>query len=181
MNKPGEINTTVKKDWSEFRGTGLALIVNQTLHIFGWALVFEMDGDEVKSVYPARVKFTGFAEKFTEEAYKKVRRFLLENAKELNNEAQPPEAYEFPHMQSGLPKYYAVMFDKFTCGGDRMVVIDRYNKIHRTKSDGSYKFYGFDGKADYWEDVTHFAQTVKVLTVATFLALTEEHFNHSSS
>ena len=77
-----------KKEWSEFRSTGLVLIVNQILHIFGWALVFEMEGDEVKSVYPARVKFRGFAEKNTEEAYKKVSQFMLDNAKELNDEAQ---------------------------------------------------------------------------------------------
>jgi hypothetical protein len=31
-----------KKEWSEFRSTGLVLIVNQILHIFGWALVFEI-------------------------------------------------------------------------------------------------------------------------------------------
>ena len=77
-----------KKEWSEFRSTGLVLIVNQILHIFGWALVFEMEGDEVKSVYPARVKFRGFSEKDTEEAYKKVSKFMLDNAKELNDEAQ---------------------------------------------------------------------------------------------
>ena len=77
-----------KKEWSEFRSTGLVLIVNQILHIFGWALVFEMEGDEVKSVYPARVKLRGFAKKHTEEAYKKVSQFMLDNAKELNDEAR---------------------------------------------------------------------------------------------
>ena len=77
-----------KKEWEEFRSTGLVLIINQILHIFGWALVFEIENDEVKSVYPARVKFRGFDEKSTEEAYKKVSKYMVDNAKELNDEAQ---------------------------------------------------------------------------------------------
>jgi len=77
-----------KKEWSEFRNTGLVLIVNQILHIFGWALVFEIENEEIKSVYPARVKFRGFDNKNTDEAYKKVSQFMLDNAKELNEEAK---------------------------------------------------------------------------------------------
>lgn len=75
-----------KKDWSEFRNTGLVLIVNQILHIFGWALVFEIEDDEIKSVYPARVKFRGFGEQSTTEAYKKVTKYLTDNIDELNND-----------------------------------------------------------------------------------------------
>lgn len=77
-----------KKEWSEFRSTGLVLIVNQILHIFGWALAFEVENDEIKNVYPARVKFRGFDNKSTEEAYKKVSQFMVDNATELNDEAQ---------------------------------------------------------------------------------------------
>lgn len=39
-----------KKEWIEFRSTGLLLIINQILHIFGWVIVYEMDSEEVKSV-----------------------------------------------------------------------------------------------------------------------------------
>jgi hypothetical protein len=77
-----------KKEWSEFRSTGLVLIVNQILHIFGWALVFEIENNEIKNVYPARVKFRGFDNKSTDEAYQKLSKYMLDNAKELNNEAQ---------------------------------------------------------------------------------------------
>jgi hypothetical protein len=31
-----------KKEWSEFRSTGLLLFINQILHVFGWAIVFEI-------------------------------------------------------------------------------------------------------------------------------------------
>lgn len=79
-----------KKEWSEFRSTGLLLIINQILHIFGWAIVFQLDDDtgEVKDVYPARVKFRGFDSKDTDEAYIKVSQFMRNNAEELNKEAQ---------------------------------------------------------------------------------------------
>lgn len=80
----------IKKEWSEFRDTGLLLIINQFLHIFGWAIVFELDDEskEVKSVYPARVKFRGFDNASTEENYKKVSKYMLDNASDLNDEAQ---------------------------------------------------------------------------------------------
>jgi hypothetical protein len=76
-----------KKEWSEFQSTGLVLIINQILHIFGWAIVFSMEGDVVKSVYPARVKFRGFGESSVQKAYKKVSKYMLENASELSDEA----------------------------------------------------------------------------------------------
>jgi len=77
-----------KKEWSEFRSTGLVLIINQILHIFGWALVFEIENHQIKNVYPARVKFRGFDNKSTDEAYQKLSKYMLDNAKELNDEAQ---------------------------------------------------------------------------------------------
>lgn len=77
-----------KKSWGEFRSTGLVLILNQILHIFGWALVFEMKEDQVVSVYPARVKFRGFDTESTAEAYRKVSKFLLDNIEEINEESK---------------------------------------------------------------------------------------------
>ena len=77
-----------KKSWQEFRSTGLVLIINSILHIFGWALVFEIEKNEIKNVYPARVKFRGFDEKSTTEAYKRLSKYMLDNATELNKEAE---------------------------------------------------------------------------------------------
>lgn len=77
-----------KKDWKEFRSTGLVLIINQILHIFGWAIVFEIEDDVIKNVYPARVKFRGFGNDSTSEAYQKLSKYMVENAEELNKEAQ---------------------------------------------------------------------------------------------
>jgi len=76
-----------RKNWEDFRKTGLLLIINQTLHIFGWALVYEIENEVVVNVYPARVKFIGFDEKSTEDAYKKISQYMEDNATELNEEA----------------------------------------------------------------------------------------------
>jgi hypothetical protein len=76
-----------KKEWIEFRSTGLLLIINQILHIFGWAIVYEMDGEEVKSVYPARVKFRGFNNESVSQSYQKISEYMKDNASELLDEA----------------------------------------------------------------------------------------------
>lgn len=75
-----------KRNWNEFRDSGLGLIVNQILHIFGWAIVFELDGENVMRVFPARVKFRGFDKKSTSDAYVKVTSYLKENINELDQE-----------------------------------------------------------------------------------------------
>lgn len=67
----------VKKDWKEFRETGLFLFVNSFLHIFGWAIVLvEEDDGSVSSVYPARVNFRGFSEESNDKAYDRVTAFM---------------------------------------------------------------------------------------------------------
>lgn len=81
-------NPTTRKTWEEFRNTGLLLIINQILHIFGWALVFEMEEDKVKNVYPARVTYRGFSEESVEQSYKKVSQYLKDNIEDINKEAQ---------------------------------------------------------------------------------------------
>ena len=77
-----------RKSWDEFRNTGLLLIINQILHIFGWAIVFEMKGSDVRYVYPARIKFRGFDEVSIDEAYTKVSKYLKDNSEELYNETK---------------------------------------------------------------------------------------------
>jgi len=77
-----------KKHWSEFRETGLLLIINQLLHVFGWSIVYEYDDktDEIVNVYPARVKFRGFNSESTSENYIKISKYMKENAEELDKE-----------------------------------------------------------------------------------------------
>jgi len=77
-----------KKEWSEFKKTGLLVFVNQFLHIFGWAIVFEMEGENVKSVYPARVKYRGFDKDIISKSYQKISEYMKDNAEELLKESK---------------------------------------------------------------------------------------------
>jgi len=74
-----------KRDWNSFYNSGLLLIINQILHIFGWAIVFSFDDEtkEIIEVYPARCKFRGFTEDVTSKSYKAVTHYMNENIKEL--------------------------------------------------------------------------------------------------
>ena len=78
-----------KKTWKEFREVGLLFITNQFLHIFGYALVYDFDDNgELREVYPARVKFRGFGEKQIEEGYKRISKYMKDNADELEKESR---------------------------------------------------------------------------------------------
>ena len=92
-------------------------------------------------------------------------------------EPKPAKSHEYPHMKYGLPKYYAVHFGDVRTHPLDIEALKRYNEIHTTSFKGHYKFYGFDGKNDCWEGVTHFEQPVTLLTVVAFLARTDKHFN----
>ena len=76
-----------KKTWDSFRETGLTLIINQILHIFGWAIVYEVENDKVVQVYPARTKYRGFEGNSVSKAYSDVSRWMKNNADELLKEA----------------------------------------------------------------------------------------------
>ena len=52
-----------KRTWKEFVDSGLLWWVNRTLHLFGWALAYELDEDKnITFVYPARCKYRGFVD-----------------------------------------------------------------------------------------------------------------------
>jgi hypothetical protein len=78
-----------KKSWDEFRQTGLALFINSILHVFGYAIVFDIDEESglVKDCYPARVKFRGFDDQSVSESHKNISNYLADNITELQEEA----------------------------------------------------------------------------------------------
>lgn len=77
-----------KRDWAEFRDSGLLWWINTMLHTFGWAIVFEFDDNKnITNVYPARVKFRGFGDKQVEDGYQKVSKYMIDNANELYKES----------------------------------------------------------------------------------------------
>lgn len=76
-----------EKSWKEFKNTGLLWALNSILHLFGWAIVYEIEDGEIQKVFPARVKYRGFDEKSNTEGYIKVSEYLQGNIEELSKEA----------------------------------------------------------------------------------------------
>lgn len=80
---------TDKKTWNEFRNSGLLWWINMILHTFGWAIVVDIDKENnIKEVYPARVKFRGFNEETNTKGYINVSKFLKDNSIELYEESK---------------------------------------------------------------------------------------------
>lgn len=78
-----------RMSWKDFEGTGLNLIINQILHIFGWCIVIEFDHEwKPINAYPARTKFRGFPVEAQSAAYLKVSRYIAENGAILREDAQ---------------------------------------------------------------------------------------------
>lgn len=69
----------------EFRESGALWFVNQTLHLFGMAITWNPETDELK---PALVKFRGFVEKNNDEGYKKLSEYLKDNISELEKDCE---------------------------------------------------------------------------------------------
>jgi hypothetical protein len=80
-----------RRDWTEFRNTGLLLFVNSFLHIFGWAIVVDYGDDGVAGCYPARVDFRGFEEESYAKAYQNLSQFMVDNACQLKIDADDVE------------------------------------------------------------------------------------------
>jgi len=72
-----------KKSWEEFRASGLLWWINTSLHLFGWAIVVELEADRIVDAYPARVKFRGFDAQSTEQGYITLTDYLKKNIAEL--------------------------------------------------------------------------------------------------
>lgn len=78
------INMLEERPIDEFRQTGLLLLTNQFLHIFGWALTVEIDdfGNSIR-IYPAYCKFRGFNSDDVSKAYEQVTRHIEKRIPEL--------------------------------------------------------------------------------------------------
>lgn len=78
-----------KKSWKEFLDTGLLMYINQVLHAFGWAISYSLsDKGEIESVYPVRTKYKGFNGKAIRTNYKRISKYLSDNADTFKDEAE---------------------------------------------------------------------------------------------
>lgn len=76
-----------RKTWEEFRDSKLLWWANRTLHLFGWAIVLEVEANgEVITAYPARVKFRGFSEQTETEGFAGLTAYLKANVGVLGQE-----------------------------------------------------------------------------------------------
>lgn len=77
------------KTWEEFKATKLLWWINHTLHLFGWAIVLEVEeGGTVNAAYPARVKFRGFTEDSEERGFIELTEYIRSIADELIGEVK---------------------------------------------------------------------------------------------
>lgn len=73
-----------RSSWQELRDSGLLWWINRSLHLFGWAIVVEVDADgHVLESYPARCKFRGFDEASETDGFGKLTRYLSESVPSL--------------------------------------------------------------------------------------------------
>lgn len=82
-------NMVTKKTWTEFRNSKLLWWTNRMLHLFGWAIVVEIDENgQITEAYPARVKFRGFDEKSEEEGFIGLSKYLEKNIDKITKETE---------------------------------------------------------------------------------------------
>ncbi len=75
--------------WDEFQKSGLLWWVNRTLHLFGWAIVFQVEDDgTISKVYPARSQFRGFDSKVEAEGFKNLTEHLMAEQERLLKDVQ---------------------------------------------------------------------------------------------
>lgn len=72
--------------WAEFKASGLLWWTNRMLHLFGWAIVYESEGEKITKVYPARVKFRGFSEDVETKGFKDLLDYMVKSAEILRKE-----------------------------------------------------------------------------------------------
>lgn len=78
-----------KKTWKDFRECGMIWFVNRIIHVFGWAIVLQIEEDgSITDVYPARCKFRGFSHDVETDGFKKVSQFMDDNSEILLHEAR---------------------------------------------------------------------------------------------
>jgi hypothetical protein len=78
-----------KRTWQEFSDAGLVWWANRILHLFGWAIVLQVENDgTISDAYPARCKFRGFEPGCETRNFKKLSSYLKAHIEEIDKEAQ---------------------------------------------------------------------------------------------
>lgn len=81
-----------RKTWKEFRDSSLLWWINRSLHLFGWAIVVEVDNSgAISDVYPARMSHRGFDLETETEGFTTLTKYLNNNSDQLLEEISNDE------------------------------------------------------------------------------------------
>lgn len=69
----------------EFRESGALWFVNSILHLFGMAIMWDPDTDELKA---SIVRFRGFDSKINDNGYKKLSSYLKDNIVDIEKDCE---------------------------------------------------------------------------------------------
>lgn len=76
-----------RKTWKDFQDAGLLWWVNRMLHLFGWAIVLQVEANgQISDIYPARCKFRGFHQEYESEGFTKLTKHISQTMPELLEE-----------------------------------------------------------------------------------------------
>lgn len=70
------MNNEQIKAWESFKNAGLLWFINRTLHLFGYAIVYDYDNGKLVSVTPQFVDYVGFSREAEERGYLSLRGYM---------------------------------------------------------------------------------------------------------
>lgn len=76
-----------ERTWVEFSESGLLWWINRSLHLFGWAIVVDVDHDTARA-YPARTSWRGFSGPDEADGFLRLTRHIHDNASEVLHDAE---------------------------------------------------------------------------------------------
>lgn len=89
---PTPDNPLVRVPVQQFVDSGLVWLANTFLHVFGYAIAYDVDDKgNVSDLYPCRTVFRGYSEDLSSDGYERVSRYMLMHAKRLLAEAVEDE------------------------------------------------------------------------------------------
>jgi len=94
-----------KISWEKFRECGALWFVNTVLHLFGLAIVVDIEDDgTISDAYPAECKFRGFDEDTNDKGYRNLTEYIVENKDRLLKDTEAPSESGGEECDCGLVK-----------------------------------------------------------------------------
>lgn len=73
-----------ERTWEEFVSCGLTWWINRSLHLFGWAIQYEVnEAGRITRGYPVRCSYRGFSEADEDAGFERLTKFLAKNSGQL--------------------------------------------------------------------------------------------------